>query len=421
MKWSLPEFDGKDIVFIGRGREGISFERFIGLHGNTASFRFVDRSDGPDYLTSLSALDLTKTVVVKTPGCPGSTVPVPYTTATNVFLNCVHQLGARLVGITGTKGKSTTTSMIGAILKEDGFDAMVCGNIGIPMLDVLGLEDPAPNAQTVFVVELSSYQLSDVSMSPDIAVVTNLYEDHIPYHGSLEAYWDAKRNIIRDMRDSGTAIYNPQFDLVAHWVRDSPCRGIPIDPDHFVEMSGWKVWGDHNRLNALLAITAAGVLGVSEETALNVLRDFDPLPHRLQHAGTIKGVEFIDNAIGGNPAATIAAMSAVRGAGKTISCLIVGGVDRNINFCELGQTISGHGIPFLVLLPETGKKIRDALPSGYRVSCHETSTIQDAVAWAVEKCPAGTVCLLSPASSSQTISKDFEELGCMFTDAVKNG
>jgi UDP-N-acetylmuramoyl-L-alanine---L-glutamate ligase len=418
MTWSLPEFHARHVVCIGRGREGRSVARFIARHGSPLSVRFVDRKDDPDYLAALSGTDRRTTVVIKSPGCPGARVPVPYTTPTNIFVSCVRQWGAAWIGVTGTKGKSTTSAMIGAALRRSGRRAVVCGNIGVPMLDALDREAAGMHADTVFVVELSSYQLADMTASPPLAVITNLYEDHVPYHGSLEAYGEAKRRILRYMDSAGVVVYNPDVAVVRRWVDASPCQGLPIDARAALDMTGWKVWGDHNRLNALLAIKAAGMLGVSEADALKALREFDPLPHRLQTVGCVNGVTFIDNAIGGNPAATIAAVLAVREAGKNLGCLIAGGADRGYDFSALGQCIQRSGIPNLALLPDTGRRIREALPRGCAARCHATDTLHDAVHWAAALCPAGTVCLLSPASPAQTVSRDFEELGDLFGRAV---
>ncbi|NQU40025.1 MAG: hypothetical protein HQ523_08745 [Lentisphaerae bacterium] len=419
MRWRLQGFAHKEVVFIGRGREGLSFERFITEHGKASSFRFIDQRDGPGYLEQLRQVDPKRVVVVKTPGCPGATVPFPYTTATNLFFDCVRQVGAVTIGVTGTKGKSTTAAMIGAILKQSGRKAVVCGNIGIPMLDVLDSQDDPPDADTLFVVELSSYQLADMVAGPHVGVITNLYEDHMPYHGGVEAYWDAKRNIVRQMDGSGVLVYNPEFERVNRWIETTACRGLPIDPQAHVDMRDWIIWGDHNRLNALLAVAAAGVVGVTEAESLGVLRSFEPLPHRLQTVGSVNGVTFIDNAIGGNPAATVSAMTAVKDAAPPLGCMMVGGVDRNYDFTELGRHIQALEVPSLVLFPDTGPMIRAALPDDCRPACFETRDMDVAVQWAAQQCPAGSICLLSPASPAQTFSTDFEDLGRMFAESVR--
>jgi len=418
MKWALLDFADKDVVFIGHGREGQSFERFIQQHGRISSFRFVDQSDGPSYLEELGTLEQDNTVVVKTPGCPGRLVPVAYTTPTNLFFNCVRQTGARVVGVTGTKGKSTTTALIGKILTQAGQDAILCGNIGLPMLDALDCTAHRVTDASIFVVELSSYQLEDLMKSPDVAVITNLYEDHVPYHGSLAKYWDAKRNIMRFMSESGIVVFNPDFQLVGQWVSESSCAGVAIDPRTPVDMSNWNLWGEHNRLNSLAAVAVTRFLGVPEADALAAICTFEALPHRMQRVRSVSGVMFIDNAIGGNPAATIAAIKAVEEHGDKIGCLMLGGEDRDYNFSELAASIHESDIPNLILFPETGTHIRNELPNGYAPECLETTDVGCAVNWAARHCPEGSVCLLSPASPSQTISTDFEDMGNMFKEAV---
>lgn len=419
MIWDLTKFAKKHVLFIGHGREGRSFERFIKTYGNPLSFRFIDQQNGASYLDELLTVDTHNTIVVKTPGCPGHQVPIEYTTPTRVFFECVRQLGARVVGITGTKGKSTTTALIGHVLAEAGLDVHVCGNIGVPMLDTLpGPNDPS-RAESVFVTELSSYQLADLEYSPDIAVITNLYTDHVQYHGGQDAYWEAKRNIVRYMPQNGIVVYNPDFDRIRQWIDNSACMGRPIQPSAPVNMTGWHLWGKHNMLNALMAVEVAHSFGIPREVSLEAIRHFEGLPHRLQRVRTVGGVTYIDDAIGSHPEATISAINAVHEQGEEIGCLMLGGSDRSYDFSALGILIQQYRIPYLVLFPDTGKKIRQSLVGGYLPECFETKDMQEGVAWAEKHCMSGTVCLLSTASPSYSLWSDFEEKGQCFQDSVR--
>lgn len=414
MNFDLHDFNGKAIIFIGRGREGVSFEKFIKENAAISSFLFIDQQDDPNYLQSLESLDFTKTVIVKTAGCPGRNVPAPYTTPTKVFFECVRQLGAKIIGVTGTKGKTTTTSLLGAMLAADKIPVRVCGNIGVPMIDQL---EHATN-ETIFVVELSSYQLAELEVSPHIAIITNLYNDHTDYHGSLEAYWEAKRNIMRYMTSDDTLIYNAEFKQISHWLKESPCQSIAIDPNDDVDMSKSRLLGSHNKLNAIMARHAAVLLGVSKDTCQEVIDGFEPVRHRLQKVAVKDNITYIDDAIGSNPEATIAGITTLIKEVGPIGCLMLGGQDRNYEYWPLMQLVARLQIPNIVLFPDTGAKIKVLRPASYDVKFFETDNMQAAVLWASVHCPKDSICLLSTAAPSYSVWKDFEEKGDLFQEAV---
>lgn len=412
--WKLDKFAGKEVVFIGRGREGLSFEKFIKKHGQIADFRFVDQKDGPGYLEKLNELDLKKSVVVKTAGCPGRLVPVAYTTPTQVFFELVGQTGATTVGVTGTKGKTTTSSLIAAMLSQAGKQVIICGNIGRPMLDYL---DGATD-QTIFVIELSSQQLDDIKISPNIGVATNIYNDHVDYHGSQKAYQEAKHNICRYMTPDDCFIYNPSFPLLQEWASQTAGRAIAIDGDEAIDMSKTSLIGVHNRLNAIMARTVATLLGASAQDCQQALNQFAPVRHRLQLVRQHSGLSYVDDAIGSQPEATIAGLHAVQTAIGPIGCLLLGGKDRQYDFSELIKEIANQTIPCLVLFPETGALIKQALPASYQPKIFETTSMAEAVEWASQNTPQDTVVLLSSAAPSYSLWKDFEEKGNLFQDAV---
>lgn len=412
--FDLPEFFDKNVVFVGKGKEGLNFQKFIETFGNVKSFRFVDQKEDPSYLENLKSLDLTNTVVVKTPGCPGRLMTVPYTTPTKVFFQCLRQIGAKSIGVTGTKGKTTTASLLAHILKNAGYDVRLCGNIGTPMLEAL--ENATQN--NVFVIELSSYQLSELEVSPDVAIITNLYRDHTDYHGDLNAYWEAKRNIMRYMDENGAVIFNPEFEMIYHWTADCKAKPLPIDLIENVDMTKTKIFGDHNKLNYLLAKKAAEFLGVDAMSCQNGLNTFDPVRHRLEEVRTVRGIKFFDDAIGSNPEATIAGIQALVRNRGAVGCVMLGGVDRDYDYTELIKLLKILMIPKLVLFPDTGAKIKAMLPSDYQPDCFETKDMASAVKWAAENTPSGSICLLSTAAPSTVLWSSFEEKGSLFQQAV---
>lgn len=415
MSYNLPDFEGRDVIFVGKGKEGLSFQKFIESWGGIHSFTFVDKKDDPDYLKRLQSTDLSKSIVVKTPGIPGRLMTVPYTTPTRVFIDCAKQIRSNIVGVTGTKGKTTTSNLIAAILQNSGYDARLCGNGGSPMLDSL----EAADQNTIFVVEMSSYQLAEVTQSPNIAVITNIFHDHVDYHGTHEAYVAAKSNIVKYMQEGDKVIYLPTNQDVVRWLEKSKARGIPIDPKEPVDMSRSKIFGEHNKINYLLARTAAEQYNVDKLTAMESLESFEPIRHRLEMVRKVRGVTFVDDAIGSTPEATIAGIQALIQNKGPVGCVMLGGVDRNYDFSHLVKLLHLVGIPKLVLFPDTGEKIKNLLPEAYKPDIFETRDMESAVNWAAENTPSGSICLLSTASPSTVLWSNFEEKGSVFQQAVQ--
>lgn len=416
MIFSLPDFENKDVIFIGKGREWDSFSAFIQKHVQLNSLQniFIQENDPDGYNEKLKNLDFTKTIIVKTAGYPGRLVPAPYTTPTKIFFDCIKQIGSKTIGITGTKGKTTTTTLLHYILQQAGMPALVAGNMGKPMLDVLA----SATSETIIVLELSSYQLAELEVSPDMAIITNLYRDHVDYHGNLEHYWEAKRNIMRFMTPDNTLVFNPENEVILHWLAESDAQSVAIDANEVVDMTKSQLIGEHNKLNYLLARTVARKLGVDKFTCENALRTFKPVPHRLEKVRTVRGITFVDDAIASQPEAAIAGITAcVREVGP-VGCVMLGGQDRDYDFTELVRLLSTLLIPKLVLFPETGAKIKAMLPENYKPETFETKDMHEAVNWAAEKVPSGSVCLLSTASPSYSVWKDFEEKGDLFQKAV---
>jgi UDP-N-acetylmuramoylalanine--D-glutamate ligase len=416
VSYQVQGFEGKNVIFIGQGREWESFQSFITKHAHLKSIQsiFITDENRAQYDQKLRSLDFTDTIIVKTAGYPGRLVPAPYTTPTKVFFECVKQIGAKTIGITGTKGKTTSASLLAHILKRSGKPVVLAGNMGLPMLDTLETITP----ETLVVLELSSYQLNELEVSPDVAIITNLYRDHVDYHGTLENYWEAKHNIIRYMDSASTVVFNPETEVVLHWLAESDAKQVAIDTTEQVDMSQTELIGDHNRINYLLVRAAAEALGVEKLTSIAGLKTFKPIKHRLEKVRVVKGITFIDDAIASNPDAAIAGITAcVREVGP-VGCVFLGGQDRDYDFSALAKLLHTLLVPKLVLFPDTGAKIKALLPETYQPECFETTDMMAAVKWAGENCPSGSVCLLSSGSPSYSLWKDFEEKGDQFQNAI---
>jgi UDP-N-acetylmuramoylalanine--D-glutamate ligase len=420
MKLDLGMLAGKDIVFvgIGKGRSMAGIEAFLREHADIKSFAGVHRDrTAADPLAFLTRdYDAENTAFFKNEAIPAAAMPVPYWTPMQLFLEVAHSHGLQTIGITGTKGKSTTASLTASILNHAGKHAVLAGNIGVSPWAALSAATP----ETIFVLELSSYQLADLTISPHISACINLYNDHMDWHGSIDAYWEAKHNIMRFAGTDDVFIYNPDFRALQLWADDAACKTIAIDPTRPVDLTGAHLYGEHNAVNALIAREITRQLGVTDEQAQAAIRAFEPLRHRMQTVAVKNGKTYIDDAIGMTPESTMASLSAVTTTIGPVGCLLLGGQDRGYDFALLMQAIASYNIPSLVLFPETEAKMKAALPQTYTPDIYQTSSMQEAVAYAAEHAPDGSVILLSTAAPSYLLWRDFEEKGDQFQATVRS-
>jgi UDP-N-acetylmuramoylalanine--D-glutamate ligase len=416
--WELGEFYGKHVVFVGagKGRALEGTKTFIEKHGQIASFEAVDKRPGDQPLAFLIDYDKDQTIFIKNEGIPGSEMPVPYVTQLQLFFRLVSNTGARTVGITGTKGKSTTASLTHHILQTAGIKSVLAGNIGVSPL--LALDEA--ESDTVFVLELSSYQLSDLKTSPLISACLNLYNDHSDWHGSIENYWEAKHNIMRFAPPEGLFIYNPDFPLLNEWASAATSRVKAINKNESLDLSKSALYGEHNRLNGLVARDISRELGVDDSITQRAIDSFQPLEHRMELVASVNKRTYIDDAIGMTPESTMASLTAVENKFGQIGCLLLGGQDRNYDFSNLLKQIASMKIPNLVLFPDTVSKIRFVIPPDYTPDILETKDMREAVDWASEKAPENSVILLSSAAPSYSLWSGFEEKGDLFKKSVSS-
>jgi len=417
MTWQLDLFADKDVVFVGagQGRAMTGIQHFLEKHANMRSFTSVDKQPGGNPLGFLrDTYDQNTTVFVKNEAIPGTEMPVPYVTPMQLFFSQLAKTGATSIGITGTKGKSTTTSLTAHILQTAGRHVVLAGNIGISPLEELDNATP----DTIFVLELSSYQLSDLTVSPHVSACINLYNDHTDWHGTLENYWEAKHNIMRFAGPSDLFVYNPAFPALQEWAAAAKCRTIAIDPAEDLDLSHAQLFGEHNRLNALIARHIVREFGVEDHITQDAVNSFQPLRHRMQIVATKNGRTYVDDAIGMTPESTIASLKAIHEKLGKIGCVLMGGQDRNYDFTPVMQCLAELNVPNVVLFPDTIDKMRAAFPDNYLPDVYETRKMDDAVRYAVEHTPEGTVTVLSTAAPSYSLWRDFEEKGDQFQAAV---
>jgi len=384
----INELKNKSIVILGFGREGKDTLLFFKKIFPKKKIGIADQKLDKNYLKKLDGYD----IIIKTPGVPFKILPKKIrgkiTTQTEIFLdNCP----GTVVGVTGTKGKSSTASFIYQTLKKAGLKVYLIGNIGQPVLSFLKKARP----QSIFVYELSCHQLYNLKKSPHIAVLLNIYPEHLDYYRNFREYAQAKAKITKFQTKDDYLIYNSLDPEVKKIAKASRAKKIPIR-------------GKYYELDKAAAKAVAKIFKVPE------LKKFEFLPHRLEYVGKFQRISFYNDSLSTIPQTTIEALDFL---GNNVKTLILGGFDRGLNFKKLAQRIKKSRVKTLILFPTTGQRILKELSSlGFRreLSSFEVGDMETAVKLAYQHTSKNKICLMSPASPSFGIFKDYAERGKMF-------
>lgn len=437
MSWKeewISEFKEKHILIWGFGREGKSSYRLIRellpeqqidiaegrasgvkiledakLHTVHTSCRFDDEIDIPSY-----------DIVLKSPGIvlPKGMDKQNISGETQLFLKHYRD---QVIGITGTKGKSTTTSLIGRILSEQ-YHVHIVGNIGVPCFDII----PQLQKEDLVSFELSCHQLEYCPYSPHTAIFLNLFEEHLDHYGSYEAYGNAKANIFRHQIPGDTAILN---EALTAYVKeaDHPIligKDIKADghtliiPDETITVKDCALVGEHNYLNLAVAYYVCHTLySITDQQFLDAAAAFHPLAHRLQDLGIYGGIRWIDDSISTIGQSCIQALTSL----KDVDTVLVGGMDRGIEYEELEQYLHRRSDVNVIFMYSSGKRVHEEMKQQNleRPGLYDTENLEEAVALARTLTHQGHLCLLSPAASSYDHFKNFEERGEVFEALAK--
>ncbi|MFH1423723.1 MAG: Mur ligase family protein [Candidatus Nealsonbacteria bacterium] len=402
------ELKDKKILILGFGREGQDTFKFLrklfpkkvlGIADMTevkplSSDKNIKWHLGKSYLSSIKDYD----VIIKTPGIPFKILPESsldkIITQTDIFFdNCP----GTIIGVTGTKGKSTTASFIYQTLKKAGLKAHLIGNIGQPVLSFLNEAEP----QSIFVYELSAHQLYNLKKSPKIAILLNIYPEHLDYYRNFKEYAGAKSNIAKFQTKNDYLIYNSQDKEVGKIAKTSKAKKAPIK-------------GKYYELDIAAAKAVAKIFKVPE------LKKFEFLPHRLEYVGKFKGIEFYNDSLSTIPETTIEALDFL---GNEVQTLILGGFDRGLSFDGLAKRLLKSDIKTLILFPTTGARIIKAIENfQFPISNFQYFFVKNmatAVKLAYQHTGKDKICLMSPASPSFGIFKDYAERGNIFKKMVE--
>jgi UDP-N-acetylmuramoylalanine--D-glutamate ligase len=422
----------KKILIVGYGVEGKAVEVFLKKYCPGVEIGIADKQNGEDYLAKQTEYDL----AIKSPGVKSEVLQIPFTTATNIFLaNCL----GKVIGVTGTKGKSTTATLIYEMLKKSGKSVYLGGNIGespLVFLDKL-------NEHSWTVLELSSFQLKDLQQSPHISVLLMITSEHLDFHGDVSAYVDAKRNLIRFQTKDDFAVLNRDYPAtnesdihtegkVFYVSRERETENGCYVREHSVwlksegkekkvlDVAMIKLVGRHNLENVCAAVMAATLAGVSIEDCREVLKSFAGLPHRIEFVGEALGVRYYNDSLATVPEA---AMEAIETFGDEVETLIAGGYDRGLDFTALGEYLAKSRVRNLILFSPSGKRIWESVMAAggeSKIKHFMVETMHQAVFIASEETEAGKICLLSPASASFGTFKDYKDRGEQFKNEVES-
>jgi UDP-N-acetylmuramoylalanine--D-glutamate ligase len=462
----LSQLHNKSLLVLGLGLEGCSALRFLRSQLPQARLAAADKNSleqlsaparellaedprierrlGPDYLAALDDYD----VIVKSPGIPvilpqyqeALRAGRPVTSPTAIFF---ANFPGMLVGITGTKGKSTTSSLIAAILRQQFPEALLLGNIGRPALDLLPALLDKPDSLVVF--ELSSHQLEGLRQSPHVAVLLNVVPEHLDYYASFEEYVAAKENIARYQSEVDWLVFDADHEIPTRVAAGSRAHRVPVsmrtrrdggcfvfdewiacaspgrEPEVVVRLDEIPLLGAFNRINVAAAVAVGRVLGVPTVSIAEAVREFQPLPHRLERVGEFGGITFYNDSISTVPEATVGALDALAGGVETV---LLGGHDRHLDYAVLADGLLRRHVRTLILFPPTGRRIWQAVcdrdPAAAAGMKHFfVESMEEAVRLAREHTAPGKVCLLSPASPSFGLFRDYRERGDRFKALVR--
>ena len=435
----------KKILILGFGREGKSTYNYIRKYLNDKKIYIADMQEdlldkneflkkdnniecicGKEYLNGLENYD----IIIKTPGIALVNMDI-----TNFKDKIKSQLDLFLefcdnktIGITGTKGKSTTSSLIYSVLKAQNKNALLLGNIGNPIFNYIDeiTED------TYIVIEMSSHQLEFTNNSPNISIITNLFPEHLDHYNSYNEYVEAKFNIFKFQKENDYFLYDYDNSELKERITytnsiqykvsfNEKYADIKIqnnmivikDKEIYDINSPRNLLGDYNLKNIMFVLGVVDILNLDINQAVKTISEFKTLKHRLEFIGEINGVKYYDNSIATIPVATEEAIKAL----KDVDTLIIGGMDRGIDYSEFAEFLDKCDVKNIICMPDTGHKIAKMMKTN---KCIIVNTLEEAVKEASLKTEKEKSCLLSPAAASYGFFKNFEEKGDKFKELVMN-
>ncbi len=435
------------VAILGFGREGKSLLKFLkkSPQFKNADISILDQKFNRNYLKNLDKSD----VIFRSPGVPYNLPEiqkaikkgVKFSSASQLFFDEIGKMvrrgSPRVIGITGTKGKGTTATLLYKILEACGKKALLAGNIGKPALDIL----PHLKKKFIVILELSSFQLQDLKISPEIAVVLDTFPDHMDAHKSLKEYFGAKINIAKWQKKSDKIFYFGDNHRSKWIAQKSRAKKFPIRihsgrSDKFVISDrDLKMPGAHNFKNAVMAASVALSLGCPKEKVLKVIKNFRGNEHRLELVRTIKiptkrysnilkniGISFYNDSASTNPQTAAAAIRAF----KEPSILIAGGKDKGLNYSPLAKALKNSNTKLVILFGQNKNKIKKQVVSS-KCQVKLVKDLKSAINLAYKTAKQlqqlehynNITIIFSPGSASFDMFKDYVDRGEKFKELVR--
>ncbi|MEK7087014.1 MAG: UDP-N-acetylmuramoyl-L-alanine--D-glutamate ligase [Patescibacteria group bacterium] len=441
----------KKIAILGFGQEGKAVLKFLCKNGanKNSEIAICDKNTkisdlphneknvsfrlGENYLKNLERFD----VVFRSPGIPYNSVEIKkavkagiiISSATQLFFEKTEKISCKIIGVTGTKGKGTTATLLYKILKACGRDVYLVGNIGKPAIEIL----PKLKKNSVVVFELSSFQLQDLKFSPKIAIILDVFPDHLDAHKNFNEYLNAKINIAKFQRRKDKIFYFENNKYSRWIVAKSHAKKIPvfINGIKIFSQKDLKMPGAHNFKNALMAYKVALLLGCNKEKTLKIIKGFKGNEHRLElvrkvvrHGSLHTGeISFYNDSASTNPQTAAAAVKSFAGP----KILIAGGKDKNLDYKPLAQALKNSNTKLVVLCGENKNKIREELERmNKELRIIETKNLKKAVEVAYDYAKkfiihnSRFIILFSPAAASFDMFQNYKERGKKFKEIVKS-
>ena len=400
----IDSIEDKKIAILGFGREGKSSYNFIRKHLISKHLAIHDKEIieindpnttvifGENYLQNLNDYDM----ILKTPGISFAHLnyyiePEKISSQTALFLQFYRN---QTIGITGTKGKSTISSLIYHIINSTGKKTILAGNIGVPFFDIIEKIDN----QTFVVAELSAHQLEFVRHSPHIAVLLNLYQEHLDHFNSFSSYVHAKLNITKYQNENDILVYNQEDTQITK----------QLQQHRFIRE--FEPYSSQNKYHA--ALLTCKLLGICEKDMEVALTSFVPLEHRQEFVGEKHGIRFYNDSIATVPEATIFALETL----KDVNTLLLGGFDREIDYNVLYDYLDKNPVENIVFMGPAGKRMKTEWKTTIKHIFEDD--MQKIIHFAIKNTQKGKICLLSPAAASYDQYLNFEERGKKFKQFV---
>lgn len=427
------------VAILGFNAEGQASYEYFRAHGDEITIcdqdaslaipEGVEAQLGPHYLDNMDKFDL----IVRTPGLPpqhilaaNPSVGSKITSGTNEFLRaCTTK---NIIGVTGTKGKGTTSSLIVKILEAAGKKVWLGGNIGVPVLGFMHEIKP----DDWVVLELSSFQLIDLRYSPHIGVCLMVVPEHLNWHADFQEYSDAKQNLFAHQTPDDIAIYFAENETSQALAAISPGKKIPyftspgayveggfikIDNQPICQTNELQLLGEHNWQNVCAAVTAAWQITHNTEAIKSVLTTFSGLPFRLEFIREVGGVKYYNDSFGTTPETAIVALQAI----QSPKVVILGGADKGADYEALANAVNTSNVRAAVVIGDIAPKITAALQAtGFTAIYPGSTDMMTIVNTAKQLAQPGDAVLFSTAAASFGLFKDYKDRGAQFTQVVQS-